>query len=504
MDIITKSYFKNFLSTMKISGEESDANFEKFVNNLVFSPMNSRGFNLPKLNTGNGADAGIDGFALIINGKFIYTTAELAEIIDGEMEFSVEFHFVQSKVSEKFETKEFSNFALGVIDMFREAEAPKKVMNDLIESKYKMIQLVLNNFEYTKSRKCFLYYVTPGKYVEDANHTSALSKIEQDLNNLEIFDKENIKINIFDKTDIRKRYEKAQVQNKAEFKLINKIELPYIEGVSESYFSIMPIKEFFEIIIDEDNNEIRKGIFELNVRDFGGIENNRVNLDIEKTLTSSNKNNFGLLNNGITIVGSSLTKSRDKYIISNFYVVNGCQTTNVLFENRDKIDDDMWISVKFVITQESNLINDIVKATNNQTEVTEIQLLSMNEYQDFLESYYKSETRWTKLYYEKRNGQYNSIKGISSQEIIEPESQIKTFASVFLKSPHIASRFVGKLHEEISKSIFLSDHNPIMYYTSSLINYHLNNMILNGQIKSEFHKFHQHILLIISLLYKLS
>ena len=98
----------------------------------------------------------------------------------------------------------------------------------------------------------------------------------------------------------------------------------------------------------------------------------------------------------------------------------------------------------------------------------------MNEYQDFLESYYKSETRWTKLYYEKRNGQYNSIKGISSQEIIEPESQIKTFASVFLKSPHIASRFVGKLHEEISKSIFLSDHNPIMYYTSSLINYHLN------------------------------
>ena len=83
-----------------------------------------------------------------------------------------------------------------------------------------------------------------------------------------------------------------------------------------------------------------------------------------------------------------LSKGQGKYTIKNFYIVNGCQTTNILFENRNLISDDMWISIKIVITQNDNIIKNIVKATNNQTEVQEIQLLSMDEYQEELESFY--------------------------------------------------------------------------------------------------------------------
>ena len=69
----------------------------------------------------------------------------------------------------------------------------------------------------------------------------------------------------------------------------------------------MPVKEYLKIVID-DNDRIRRGIFELNVRDFAGYEDNRVNQDIIQTLNSDSKKTFGLLNNGITVVGK--TKQR--------------------------------------------------------------------------------------------------------------------------------------------------------------------------------------------------
>lgn len=500
MDIITKSYFQKFITRNNITGGLSDHNFEIFVNNLIFNSINARGFELHRVATGGGCDAGIDGIGITINGKFIYSLSELEGILQNYMEFKVEFHFVQSKTSEKFESKEISNFIDGVFDMFSPSIFEKKKISGESLDRYKMIQLIMENFEYAKTRKCFLYYVTAGDYIEDDNHKSSIAKGRKMLKDLEIFEDSSIQINIFDKNEIRKRYERIQVKNKAEFELSNKIEIPFIEGVTESYFAIMKIKEYFSIVIDSSNDEIRNGIFELNVRDFGGVDDNRVNSDIEKTINSEKREHFGLLNNGITIVGERLEKARGKYIISNFYVVNGCQTTNVLYDNKEKIDENMWISLKIVITEKTDLINDIVKATNNQTEVAEIQLLSMDEYQNVLESYYKSEDRWKQLYYERRDGQYRGIKNISNLEIISPEKQIKTFASIFLKSPHISSRYAGKLQDEISKSIFIDKHNPIMYYTSSLINYRLEKMFLNQKINIQYNKFHQHILYLISLL----
>ncbi|MCT6809785.1 MAG: AIPR family protein, partial [Staphylococcus epidermidis] len=348
------------------------------------------------------------------------------------------------------------------------------------------------------SRKCFLYYVTPGTYREDDNHKATISVINERLLGLDIFKPDDIQINILDKDYIRKQYEKSKVQNTARFELSNKIELPYIENVSEAYFAIMPIQEFFKIIIDEEDGNIRKGIFELNVRDFGGVESNRVNQDIQATIDSDNKESFGLLNNGVTIVGSSLQKVQGKYTLKNFYIVNGCQTTNVLYENKDKVNPSMWISVKFVVTEKSDIIKDIVKATNNQTEVDEIQLLSMDEYQEYLESYYNSVYENKKLHYERREGQYRGNKDILESDIVTPEKQIKSFASIFLNAPHTASRFIGKLQDDISKRIFVKDDNPIIYYTAALVDFYLEELFINEKIDHVFKKFHQHLLFTIS------
>lgn len=481
MDIIVESYFNKFLKEQKITDSNKDKNFEKFINYICLVSKNFSNYDLMSTCVGNGNDAGIDGLAITINNRFVTNMADLTDILNLGMDFNVEFFFIQTKTSESFEVKEIGTFGDGVSDMFRSQDSIKKIMNEDLKLKYLMIQKIIENYEYSKERKCHLYYITPGKYVEDENLLSIKSRIKETLINQGIFLEDDIKVHIKDRSYIRKQYEQTKVQNTATFQISQKIDIPYVDGVEESYLVLMPINEYLKIVID-DNNRMRRGIFELNVRDFAGIEDNRVNQDIESTINSNEKSAFGLFNNGITIVGKSLDKGQGKYTIKNFYIVNGCQTTNVLFKNRDKIDESMWVSVKIVITQNDNIIEDIVKATNNQTVVEEIQLLSMEDYQKELESYFDTFDKYTKLYYERRSGQYSNRSEVEPLKIVNLESLMKSFASVILMTPHLASRYLGKLQEEIEKKIFIKDHRPIMYYTSALLNYKLEQLFINDKI----------------------
>jgi hypothetical protein len=501
MDIITTKYFQKFLNEMQISGGETSKNFEKFINYVMLSPKNISDFNLPSVTTGDGGDCAIDGMAIAINNKFVANPAELKDVLDLGMDLSVELHFIQSKTSETFDGKEILQFGNGVCDVLKDSETVlTKKRNRKIEEKCKMIQMLLDHYEYfSHPPKCYLYFVTTGMWVDDPNLLCDREKVINDLRLLNLFDPD-IQFYTFGSKEIRAQYELTKVQNSATFELKEKIEIPYMDGIKEAYLAVMPIKDYLQIILDS-GGQIKKGIFELNVRDFGGIETNRVNQDIEDTIISENRFHFGLLNNGITIVGKSLSKGKGKYTIKNFYIVNGCQTSSILYKNLETIDNSMWVSIKIVITDKEEIIKKIVKATNNQTEVEEIQLLSMDDYQQLLESYYENFDKYYNLYYERRSDQYNSDSNIDKLRIISPEIQIKSFASVFLEAPHRASRFYGTLREDIDKKrIFVNGHKPIMYYTSGLLHHMLEIQFNNDAIDSTYSKFKYHILMIMAKL----
>lgn len=470
---------------------------------MIF-PKNISNFNIFSVSTGDGGDCAIDGLAIILNNKFVATLGELEDILDTGMEFALEIYFIQTKMSPSFEGKEMLQFGNGIIDVFKSEDQITKVRNEKIKEKCKMIQLILRNYDsFSSSPKCYMYFVTTGVWNNDTNLVVDKNKVISDIEGLDLFDV--VEFFAFGANEVRKQYELTKLQNSATFELKEKIELPYMEGVKESYLAILPAKEYLKIIVD-DQNKITKGIFELNVRDFNGLENNRVNQDIIDTINSEDKNYFGLLNNGITIVGKSLSKGKGLYTIKNFYVVNGCQTSNILHLNSENVDDSMWVSIKIVITEKDDIIGNIVKATNNQTEVQQIQLLSMTEYQGLLESYFANFEGPVKLYYERRSGQYNYNNNIEKSKIINPETQIRAFASVFLDAPHRASRFYGSLVEDIGKDnnsdigkgIFVTGQRPIVYYTSAFLLHILENNFTNDKINEKYSKYKYHLLFIIS------
>ena len=65
---------------------------------------------------------------------------------------------------------------------------------------------------------------------------------------------------------------------------------------------------------------------------------------------------FSVLNNGVTIVAESISSSGNKFTINNYQIVNGCQTSHVLFNNKylDGMDNTN-IPLKLIGTNDENV-----------------------------------------------------------------------------------------------------------------------------------------------------
>ena len=87
-------------------------------------------------------------------------------------------------------------------------------------------------------------------------------------------------------------------------------------------------------------------IFEIGRVDWQGY--NDVNSEIRSTLESPSKNRFVLMNNGLTIIARDLHPTGDKFRVEDYQIVNGCQTSHVLFDQRESLDDSVTIPIRLI------------------------------------------------------------------------------------------------------------------------------------------------------------
>ena len=84
-------------------------------------------------------------------------------------------------------------------------------------------------------------------------------------------------------------------------------------------------------------------LFDYNVRQSLG--RTTVNKDIEKSVKDSKEHrHFMLYHNGLTVIADKVdTSVKDKVTLSNYLVVNGCQSLTVLWNNRNYITEDLRV-----------------------------------------------------------------------------------------------------------------------------------------------------------------
>ena len=495
MDRITQSMIDSFKSNQSLNIDDDSELFEYFVNYCVVNNVyGSNDFDLEEITTGK-ATQGIDGIAIIVNQKFVNTIEDIDTLIEYNKSISVKFVLIQAKTSSSFDNTEIGNlltysklFFSDDTSMFRTAE-----MQHFIELKEYIFS---KGDKLKKNPELFLYYVTLGTWTDDENLRATISVGKESLRGTNLFS--NISFEPCGSEKIQDLYRKTKEKLKATFKFEKRITMYSINDDEVGYSGVLPFKEFKKLIIDE--NGATKAVFEDNIRDYLG-PNPDVNKNITETIKTGNVNAFSMLNNGITVVTSSIIISGDIATIEDYQIVNGCQTSNVLIENMDSVEgiDELIIPIRIIATKDENLKNDITRATNSQTAIKKDQLEALSTFQKKLEEYYKTYRDEDALVYERRTGQYRD-SNIPKNRIVTIAMQIKTVAAMFLDEPSGVSGQYGTVAKCVGNKIFKTADKEIIYYVSSLALYKIENLFRTHKIDKKYRRARYHAMMLFRML----
>lgn len=488
MDRITKSLLTEFTTEQNLTSLPEDKQFEHFAAFLTIGRSLSEAFDTSDVVIGSGSDTGIDAIAIIVNGALVDDEAAVDEFVERNGYLDVSFIFVQAERSSSFETAKIGQFSYGVQDFFKEEPSLPRG-KDVAKLGRIMSAIYKQSSKFKRGNPtCRLYYVTTGVWTSDTALEARRRAATDDLAALRIF--RSVEFLPVDAEGVQRLNRESRNSVSREFEFALKAVVPSIEGVTESYVGLLPAPEFLRLVEDE-NREILKGIFYDNVRDWQDF--NVVNTEMRETLASSaTRSRFALMNNGVTVITKTLRTTANRFYIEDYQVVNGCQTSHVLHDQRDLLDETVMVPLRLIATRDEEVISSIVKATNRQTEVREEQLLALSDFQKKLETYFGAFGDDQRLYYERRSRQYNSVGGIEKTRIITPGNLIRAFASMFLEEPHRATRSYRRILERVGTDLFASVDKLEPYYVAALASYRLEylfrNQILSGEFRTARHE----------------
>ena len=426
-------------------------------------------FDTDEIHMGGGGDTGLDAVAILVNGSLVTDVEALSEHVDLSGHLDVSFIFVQADRGSSFDGKKVSDFGFGVKDFFD--PNPKLTRNQAVKEVAAIMETLYNKG--TRFRPgnpvCQLYYVTAGTWLGDKDLEARRKTVENDLRSLQIF--REVSYTCLGAEGVQQYYRQTKNAVTREFTFSNRTLLPEIQGVTEAYIGYIPLSQFISIIQDE-SGELLGSIFFENVRDWQGY-NADVNEEIRGTILSDHKDRFVIMNNGITMITRALRLlRRDRFQIEDFQIVNGCQTTHVLFEHAGKADDSVLIPLRIVATQDDDVIKSIIKGTNRQTKVEDDQFFALTDFAEHLEDYFQTFPEQHRLYYERRSGQYLRMSHHTTR-IVPHRTLVRAVGSMFMEVPHQTIRRYQSLRESIGRDIFAKGQRLEPYYVSALALYKL-------------------------------
>lgn len=497
LDQITKAFVDEFLEEAGMSSAGVADAFERFAAYIVVSPHIEAAIDYENVITGSGGDTGLDAIAIVVNGELITDPEEIDRLASSGATLDVNYIFVQAETSTSFATSKIGQIEYGVKDFF--AVSPTLTRNDIVAAAAEVSQRVLVNARLFRNGNptCSVYYATAGRWAADHDLIARLTSAKVDVDDLNLFSK--VSFVPLDARELQRRYQGLRTGVEKEFVFQNRIALPEISRVSESHLGYIPATDLLQVLADDDEN-LMSTVFYENVRDFQG-EENPVNAEIAVTLAGDRRSQFPLMNNGVTIIAKSVRQTGTKFTIRDFQVVNGCQTCNVLWSQREQLDESVLVPLRLISTEDEDVIVDIIKATNRQTEVKEEQFFATSDYLKQLEMYFDSTPLDRRLYLERRSKQHANSP-VERTRVVPFNSLVRAFASLVLNEPHRATRNYKQVLERIPDDILNPSHKPSLYLASASSLYRVEFLFRNGVLDRRFSPAKYHLLLASRLLAK--
>jgi hypothetical protein len=206
-------------------------------------------------------------------------------------------------------------------------------------------------------------------------------------------------------------------------------------------------------------------LFYKNVR--YGVGNTRINKDIKDTIENlAEHKNFFMYHNGISIVCSNLVEDLDhkKITLSNYAVINGCQSMLSFYENQSRLTNHLFILVKVIqVSGDSPLTQKVTHNANNQNAISIRDLRSNDSVQKALQREFKEVFR-NQVFYVRKRGESE----VGYSEIIGKDFAAQIVESVYLGNPQ-STHLKQKLFGEDYSKIFSRKINAEKIYMGSLL-----------------------------------
>ncbi|MFH1011284.1 MAG: AIPR family protein [bacterium] len=401
--------------------------FEVFVFEQILKEYDLSNEELLSGHVDGGGDGGLDGFFTLLGGEL---AEEDTEYDHYKRNVSIELFLVQVKESPSFQESALDRVISTVGDIFDLAKAVEILANHYnarLVSKVKTFREVLLGLAAKHPIVTITFYYACKGNVGQI-HQNVLHKgrnLEGTLTDL--FHGAKAETKFWGAREILEAARKEKTYTLA-------LDCQEITTSREksSYVVLAKLTDYFRFIADENGN-LRRYIFESNVRDYQGSVS--VNIDIRRTLENDDVLDFWWLNNGITIVASNATIVGKTITLDDVQVVNGLQTTQEIyghFQNAEH-EDTRSLLLKIVITKDNEARDRIIKATNFQTLIPVASLRATDRFQRDLETYFL-EHGW---FYERQKNHYTNL-GKPADRIISIAYLAQAVMAIILQEPNNA------------------------------------------------------------------
>jgi len=264
--------------------------------------------------------------------------------------------------------------------------------------------------------------------------------------------------------------------------------------VEQGYVGFISANELVKLVdLTDENGDslgINRFVFFDNVRDYN--EKSPLNISVGKTLEENAGRDFVFRNNGVTVIAKSIHRTADDFRIEDYQIVNGCQTTNILYQHRDKLAD-VSVPFRLIGSSDDDFTASIIIGTNSQNQIKEEQFLALRPFVKDLEEYANSVEEHLRIYIERREHQYHR-ESIERARIMPLAVLMKAASATLLKQPNKSARDYKRLFKENANSLFNERSDVQIYHAIAYIYYRLEFLWRNQRIDNSLKIFRFYLL----------
>jgi hypothetical protein len=415
-----------------------------------------------------GSDGGIDGFYLLVNGRFVSDLEAAEDLKVLKQNVAIDLILIQSSREQTFTMDRVLRMSEAVENIFslgRKAENFTEQYNesllDAIE-RFRIAHRVLAGKFPTLN--VLYFYVTKGDIIKVA------PDVQKKANGLE----EKTKILLATVTNAKFTFIGARELIELAIKPPKTTNhLNYVGSMDSpkgGYAAFVKLSDFYNFI--SDGGEMIDHLFDFNVRDYqGDVE---VNKGIRDTLTDQpTAEDFWWRNNGITIVATRVQPGGHReLVIEDPYIVNGLQTSQEIFDyfhdNPHAISqDDRQALIRIIASSNSETQDSIIRATNSQTGMGPASLWATDPIHRDLEKLFPS----AGLYYDRRKNYWRN-RDIPLAKIVSIQDLAQSIISMVLRAPDDARARPSKYFKQKNRSLYqkvFASWYPIDIYTACAV-----------------------------------